>query len=171
MRQTQLCWENRYFTTKLSQDEEQEKGIDQYNKREGWRKSERKTERGGQSNKAKVKEKNSYVSKSDRLGSSDVWLKSPGTWKKKMGGIDDNKRETFIKQAEQTHRQIWHTHIYMVHNLQVLVPPGVLLQLPGCMWKDYSLETKRQVVEWSNMYSISTCLCESTSSHTCVLCV
>lgn len=41
----------------------------------------------------------SYVSKSDRLGSSDVWLKSPGTWgvKKLMSGrMQHIKRMIFV---------------------------------------------------------------------------
>lgn len=60
-------------------------------------------------------EKCSYVSKSDRLGSSDVWLKSPGTWKKmnerKNAKEQGTNKRTFNSNTGQTPAQIF----YQIH--------------------------------------------------------
>lgn len=51
-----------------------------------------------------IQKKYSYVSKSDRLGSSDVWLKSPATWNKRF---ITSKTEAKERHSSETHTQIW----------------------------------------------------------------
>lgn len=50
--------------------------------RSSWMKKDRKHDAKRDATADTLRGEHPYVSKSDRLGSSDVWLKSPGSWKR-----------------------------------------------------------------------------------------